>query len=168
MRFCCPLFIGSTIPSDSLPAARHFTFRAYRFAPYEKKKHLVRGRVSLVPSTTFPTCRSPYAGEFFCAALPRASRIPWSSPKHTRLDSLLSFSGLFCRRGRIHLMLRPAVLLAPLAGLLCHRASTLGSLHQLPVSYEATWLLPRLNFHQLVVPSLARRAMSKKVHILCG
>lgn len=36
-------------------------------------------------------------------------------------------------------------------GLLCHRASTLGSLHQLPVSYEATWLLPRLDFHQLAI-----------------
>ena len=61
-------------------------------------------------------------------------------------------------------MLRPAVLLAPLTGLLCHRASTLGSLHQLPVSYEATWLLPRLIFHQLVVPSLARRAIIKSRH----
>jgi hypothetical protein len=45
--------------------------------------------------------------------------------------------------------------------LLCHRASTLGSLHQLPVSYEATWLLPRLIFHKLVMPSLARRANRK-------
>jgi hypothetical protein len=61
-------------------------------------------------------------------------------------------------------MLRPAGLLAPLSGLLCHRASTLGSLHQLPVSYEATWLLPRLIFHQLVVPSLARRAKIKNPH----
>jgi hypothetical protein len=59
-------------------------------------------------------------------------------------------------------MLRPAVLLALFKELLCHRASTLRSLHQLPVSYEATWLLPRLNFHQLVVPSLARRAKVKK------
>ncbi|MDF2683238.1 MAG: hypothetical protein K0R47_4428 [Brevibacillus sp.] len=58
-------------------------------------------------------------------------------------------------------MLRPAGLLAPFSGILCHRASTLGSLHQLPVSYEATWLLPRLNLHQLVVPSLARRAKIK-------
>jgi hypothetical protein len=60
-------------------------------------------------------------------------------------------------------MLRPAVLLALLSELLCHGASTLGSLHQLPVSYEATWLLPRLNLHQLVVLSLARRAIVKKV-----
>jgi hypothetical protein len=65
-------------------------------------------------------------------------------------------------------MLRPVVLLALLAELLCHRASTLGSLHQLPVSYEATWLLPRLNFHQLVVPSLARRAEQQKGAVLAA
>jgi hypothetical protein len=39
--------------------------------------------------------------------------------------------------------------------LLCHGASTLESLHQLPVSYEATWLLPRPDSLWLVVPSLA-------------
>ena len=60
-------------------------------------------------------------------------------------------------------MLRPAVLLALLKELLCHRASALESLHQLPVSYEATWLLPRLDSHQLVVPSLARGAIRKTV-----
>ncbi|CAM5788886.1 hypothetical protein BBOR36S_02266 [Brevibacillus borstelensis] len=38
--------------------------------------------------------------------------------------------------------------------LLCHRASTLGFLHQLPVSYEVTWLLPRLDFHQLAINGL--------------
>jgi hypothetical protein len=59
-------------------------------------------------------------------------------------------------------MLRSADLLAPLSGILCHRASTLGSLHQLPVSYEATWLLPRSDSHRLVVPSLARRATYEK------
>lgn len=59
-------------------------------------------------------------------------------------------------------MLRPAGLLALPQELLCHGASTLGSLHQLPVSYEATWLLPRPDFHRLVVPNLARRAFSKK------
>lgn len=59
-------------------------------------------------------------------------------------------------------MLRPAALLVPLSGLLCNRASTLESLHQLPVSYEATWLLPRPEFHRLAVPSLARRATNKK------
>lgn len=157
MRFCCPHFAGTTTPSDSLPAARHFTFRAYRSTLYEKKT-FVRGRVSLVPNTTFTTCRSPYTGEFFRAAFPSASHVPWPSPKTSGLGSLLSLSGLFCRCGRIHFMLRPAVLLALLAELLCHRASTLGFLHQLPVSYEATWFLPRPDFHRLVVPSLARRA----------
>lgn len=34
MRFCCPHFTGSITPSDSLPAARHFTFWAYRVAFY--------------------------------------------------------------------------------------------------------------------------------------
>ena len=38
------------------------------------------------------------------------------------------------------------------------RASAAGFLQRLPASYEAAWPLPRLNFHQLVVPSLARRA----------
>ncbi len=63
-------------------------------------------------------------------------------------------------------MLRPADLLALPQELLCHGASTLGSLHQLPVSYEATWLLPRPDSHRLVVPNLARRAMLIK--IACG
>lgn len=38
------------------------------------------------------------------------------------------------------------------------RASTHGFRHELPTSYGAAWPLPRLNFHQLVMPSLARRA----------
>jgi hypothetical protein len=37
------------------------------------------------------------------------------------------------------------------------RASAHGFLHDLPTSYGAAWPLPRLNFHQLVMPSLARR-----------
>lgn len=36
-----------------------------------------------------------------------------------------------------------------------HRASSLGSHHQMPASYEAAWPLPRLDSHQLVVPSFA-------------
>ncbi|MFD1289866.1 hypothetical protein ACFQ5B_08545, partial [Laceyella putida] len=51
--------------------------------------------------------------------------------------------------------------------LLCHRASTLGFLHQLPVSYEATWLLPRLDFHQLAINGLLGTLNNS--HILyCG
>ncbi|MGE7270159.1 hypothetical protein ACQKK5_01735, partial [Brevibacillus panacihumi] len=48
-------------------------------------------------------------------------------------------------------------------GILCHRASTLGSLHQLPVSYEATWLLPRLDFHQLAINGLLGALAAKGV-----
>jgi hypothetical protein len=47
-------------------------------------------------------------------------------------------------------------------GLLCHRASTLGFLHQLPVSYETTWLLPRLDFHQLAINGLLGTHNRKK------
>lgn len=43
-----------------------------------------------------------------------------------------------------------------------HRASTHGSRHEPPTSYGVAWSLPRLNSHQLVRPSLARRAASKK------
>lgn len=40
-----------------------------------------------------------------------------------------------------------------------HRASSLGSHHQMPASYEAAWPLPRLDFHQQVMPSFARRTI---------
>lgn len=59
-------------------------------------------------------------------------------------------------------MLRSADLLALLSELLCHRASTLGSLHQLPVSYEATWLLPRSDFHRLAINGLLGARITKK------
>ena len=51
-------------------------------------------------------------------------------------------------------MLRSADLLALLAELLCHGASTLGFLHQLPVSYQATWLLPGSDLHRLAINGL--------------
>ncbi len=157
MRFCCPHFTGTIAPSDSLPAARHFTFWAYRSAPYEKKKY--RAREGLPSSRhNFLACRSPYTGEFFRAALPRASRVPWPSPSYPRLGSLLSLSGLFFDDAAGFTSCYGLSICSHSAELLCHGASTLGSLHQLPVSYEATWLLPRPDFHRLVVPSLARRA----------
>ena len=49
------------------------------------------------------------------------------------------------------------LLFTPVGGF--HRASSLGSRHQMPASYEAAWSLPRLDFHQLVVPSFARRTI---------
>jgi len=59
-------------------------------------------------------------------------------------------------------MLRPADLLALPQELLCHGASSLGSLHQMPASFETTWFLPRPDLHRLVVPNLARRASKIK------
>ncbi|MBP1933290.1 hypothetical protein [Ammoniphilus resinae] len=43
-----------------------------------------------------------------------------------------------------------------------HGASTLGFLHQLSASYEVTWLLPRLDFHQLAISGLPGHAAHKK------
>ena len=57
-------------------------------------------------------------------------------------------------------MLQPAVLLHPSIPGLFTGAPSLGSHHQMPASYEAAWSLPRLDFHQQVVPSLARRAIA--------
>ena len=51
-------------------------------------------------------------------------------------------------------MLQPARSLASLAGLLCHRARALGFLHQLPVSYWATWFFPRSDLHRLAINGL--------------
>ena len=47
-----------------------------------------------------------------------------------------------------------------------HRASSLGSHLQMPASYKAAWSLPRLDFHQQVVPSLARRTQQLKFVLL--
>ncbi len=66
-------------------------------------------------------------------------------------------------------MLRPAVLLHPLWAF--HRASPLGSHHQVPASYEAVWPLPQPDLHRLVVPSFARRAvrgLTLTLHVIRG
>jgi len=57
-------------------------------------------------------------------------------------------------------MLQPVSLLA-LNELLCHRAPTLEFLHQLPVSYWASWYLLRLDFHQLAINGLLGTRMIK-------
>jgi hypothetical protein len=73
---------------------------------------------SPVPSPTFTASRSPYAGEFFGAALSGSSRLPWPSlsltssalpcsPLGANLSALLPV----CRTG-VHFMLRAAVLLS--------------------------------------------------------
>ena len=140
--------------SDSLPAACHFTALAYRFAFYDT---VVRGRVSLVPDTTFTACRSLYTGGFFRAACPESSHVPWPSPVHTRLDILLSLAGFKLTMRQDSLHVAACNFASPFW--VFHRASPLGSHHQVPASYEAVWSLPRPDSHRLVVPSFARRAV---------
>lgn len=153
-RLCCPRFLGSMTLSDSLPAACHFTALAYRFAFYDT---VVRGRVSLVPDTTFTACRSLYTGGFFRAACPESSHVPWPSPVHTRLDILLSLAGFKLTMRQDSLHVAACNFASPFW--VFHRASPLGSHHQVPASYEAVWSLPRPDSHRLVVPSFARRAV---------
>ena len=48
---------------------------------------------SLVPPPPVPACRPPYAEEFFEAALPESSPLPWPSPSLERLGSPWSLAG---------------------------------------------------------------------------
>lgn len=153
-RLCCPRFTGSMTLSDSLLAACHFACLAYRFAFYDSS---VRGRVSLVPDTTFIACRSLYTGGFFRAAYPDSSHVPWPSPLHTRLGILLTLAGFKLTMRQDSLHVAACNVASPYWAF--HRASPLGSHHQVPASYEAVWSLPRPDSHRLVVPSLARRAV---------
>ena len=154
-RLCCPRFVGSMTLSDSLLAACHFTVQAYRFAFYDP---VVRGRVSLVPDTTFTACRSLYTGGFFRAACPDSTHVPWPSPLHTRLGILLSLKGFKLTMRQDSLHVAACNVASPF--LAFHRASPLGSRHQVPASYVAVWSLPRPDSHRLVVPSFARRAVN--------
>lgn len=141
--------------SDSLLAACHFTVLAYRFAFYDSA---VRGRVSLVPDTTFIACRSLYTGGFFRAACPYSSHVPWPSPIHTRLGILLTLTGFKLTMRQDSLHVAACNVASPYWAF--HRASPLGSHHQVPANYEAVWSLPRADSHRLVVPSFARRAVA--------
>ncbi len=161
MRFCCPHFTGTIAPSDSLPAARHFTFWAYRSAPYEKKKY--RAREGL------PSSRHNFLGMPFPIhrrVLPRCASKGFTRPmafaqlSEARL-SLVPLGSFFDDAAGFTSCYGLSIC-SHSAELLCHGASTLGSLHQLPVSYEATWLLPRPDFHRLVVPSLASARKPEK------
>jgi hypothetical protein len=117
---------------------------------------VVRGRVSLVPDTTFIACCSLYTGGFFRAAYPDSSHVPWPSPLHTRLGILLTLAGFKLTMRQDSLHVAACNVASPYWAF--HRASPLGSPHQVPASYEAVWSLPRPDSHRLVVPSLARRA----------
>ncbi|MBP2249695.1 hypothetical protein J2Z28_006397 [Paenibacillus xylanexedens] len=123
------------------------------------------------------------AGEGLPSSRPNFLHMPF--PLHRRVLPRCTSKGFtrsmvfaHCLKARLSLVLKKKVIFNGAAGftscyglwicshfvlkLLCHGASTLGFLHQLPVSYEATWLLPRPDFHRLVMSSLARRANRKR------
>ena len=89
---------------------------------------------SPVPSPTFTTSRSPYAGGFLTAVLPGSSPLPWPSPSLTGSAPSFSLSGLTFRRCKIHFMLRAVVLLSFLRRL--HRFSTTSH----PAALDACYL----------------------------
>jgi hypothetical protein len=103
-----------------------------------------------VPTSALSPFRALYAGGFFSAASPGASRLPWPSPNPAGLGSpLLPFRGKPCRRGRLHVMLRTGESLALHRGLR-HDASPVGSRLAVAVSYRAAWTLPEPDSHRLV------------------
>jgi hypothetical protein len=90
-RLCCPCFLGTMTPSDSLPAASHFTFWAYRVTPYG-----FRRAGEGLPSSrhNFHNIPFPIHRRVLPCCVPSSSHVPWSSPNLPRLDSLLSPFGV--------------------------------------------------------------------------
>ena len=103
--------------------------------------------ISPVPSSTFATSRSPYAGGFFAAAYPGSSPLPWPSLSATAWLPLLPVSGHLFRRCKIHFKLRAAALLPFLRGI--QRFCTASHPAAQVACYVATCLLPRPDFHRL-------------------
>ena len=102
--------------------------------------------ISLVALPTFPTFRSPYAGEFFEAASPESSPLPWPSLWLRSSALPCPLSGLTCRRCRIPIMVRTAGLHLLLGGIL--RFATPGYPRAAGACYVALWRLPRPDFHR--------------------
>jgi hypothetical protein len=139
-------------PSDSLSAIHHFTI-AYRFLFYISAGNVQR-RVSPVPLTTFSTYRSPYSGKFFRAVIQALHTFLGLHPSYPGSSLPCPSSMVFSNEAAGFTLCYGLLICSHPFGLLCHGASTLGFLHQLSVSYEATWLLPRLDFHQLAINGL--------------
>src|SRR4030067_548051 len=102
--------------------------------------------ISLVALPTFPTFRSPYAGEFFEAASPESSPLPWPSLCLRSSALPCPLSGLTLRRCRIPFMGRTAGLHLLLRGIL--RFATPGYPRAAGACYVALWRLPRPDFHR--------------------
>src|SRR3970040_2948490 len=102
--------------------------------------------ISLVALPAFPTFRSPYAGEFFEAASPESSPLPWPSlllrssalpcPFRVNMTTLQdSRNGTDCR-------------FAPPPRKGIHRFATPGHPGAAGACYVALWLLQRPDFHR--------------------
>src|SRR5512142_1589338 len=67
------------------PPGQHSTSRGHRLQDATLRQQNPQaagpGRASPVPAATPDTFRAPYAGEFFTAALPGSSPLPWPSPR---------------------------------------------------------------------------------------
>ena len=122
-------------PPTSHPASRWISLLQLIPAVTASVEHRPN-EISPVPSPTFTTSRSPYAGGFFTVASSGSSPLPWPSPADQRLGFLLVPFGLTCRRCKIHFMLRAAVLLPFLRGV--HRISTAAHAAALDACYMAS------------------------------
>lgn len=85
-RLCCPRFIGTMAPSDSLPATRHFTLRAYRFVVYDFYCRAGEGLPSSRHNCPYmpiplhrrilPCCHSKFSARSLVFAISHVARLP--------------------------------------------------------------------------------------------
>ena len=145
-RFCCPRHQRYYFPLRLLTRCPP-GLRIHVLIPGVTRDVGLRPReISLVALPTFPTFRSPYAGEFFEAASPESSPLPWPSLWLRSSALPCPLSGLTCRRCRIPIMVRTAGLHLLLGGIL--RFATPGYPRAAGACYVALWRLPRPDFHR--------------------
>ena len=97
--------------------------------------------ISPVPSPTFTTSRSPYAGGFLAAAFPGSSPLPWPSLCYEQLSSLLSRFRVRISTLQDSLLCYGLLLCFPFSGSCNASAQPVTRLHRLP----ATW--PPVSYH---------------------
>ena len=100
--------------------------------------------------STFTTSRSLYAGEFFGAAIPGSSRLPWLSLSLTSSALPCSPSGANISTLQGSLYVTGCGFALPFRRI--QRFSTISHPIALVACYVASWQLPRLDFHQLDLP----------------
>ena len=153
MELCCLHHQQYYCPLRLLTRHRH-EFRLDWLIPRLPWAVVPRPReISLVPLMTFPTFRFPYAGEFFEAASPESSSLPW--PSRCMKRSAFPFSPL---RANI------STLQNSLYGTDCWfalpsqerilRFTTPGRPDAVAACYVALWRLPRPDLHRIVIKNM--------------